>query len=469
MKKRIRLRVVLLAVIVLVCGIAGTQAALANVALDRYLQNRPRIRAQMGFETDRPLGSQDGVWLYYDYWPREWKDRLLTLYIAFCQGSALPLVDPFPLANADIMADSSRLAYRSVEVARDVYFAQVAHTLWLDSSRRVPWRLEDWSDHELSYLLSSKVCFSARRLFPDYDLYYVTHLGSRNDATENILQDPRIPFRFMAQEPERGKCLIGATPSETAQNLSGWFHDYLWHFPGDFDSHSFHRNNPRLADRLRRHSVRNCGNVYLASAGCWSASALFVDLMRSVNVPVRKIHNIILSFSGEEEGHSGLAFNWQGGSDKGRYLLHTDDLYCSSYFKDPAPAPKGTGRGVPLWNHVWLDPSAFGQAFAYDASEDIFAKATSEQKVKYWEIGDWLVSSAQAIRVARASGQDGVITLLQSQRNLSKADAEACWQAVEASVLAYGDGDMELGYQCLLDGPNSRHSQWCRRTAKCSL
>jgi len=82
-------------------------------------------------------------------------------------------------------------------------------------------------------------------------------------------------------------------------------------------------------------------------------------------------------------------------------------------------------------------------------------------------MGDWLVSSADVIQAARNSGQDGVIAFLQSQRGFSEAEAEACWQAVEAFVLSYGDGDMELGYQRLLDGPDSRHSQWCSRTGKC--
>jgi hypothetical protein len=30
-----------------------------------------------------------------------------------------------------------------------------------------------------------------------------------------------------------------------------------------------------------------------------------------------------------------------------------------------------------------------------------------------------------------------------------------------------GDVDMSLGYQRVLDGPASRHAQWCSRTRKC--
>jgi hypothetical protein len=177
-----------------------------KMELDLYLSNNPRIRAQMGLEIDHPHDSQQGVWLYYDYWPEEWKNSLLTFYIAFAQGGSLPLEYPLPLADAGLMQDSSRLGYRSEEIARDIYFAQVAHALWLEIYGKVPWRLNDWSDHELSFLLSSKVCFSAYRLFPSNKLYYIVYVGSGSDATENILHDPRIPFNFMKQEPEQNKC-----------------------------------------------------------------------------------------------------------------------------------------------------------------------------------------------------------------------------------------------------------------------
>lgn len=437
--------------------------------LDLYLKNSPRIRAQMGFEIDHPQGFQYGTWLYYDFWPEEWKDRLLMFYLAFAQGITLPLANPLPLADPSIMQDPSRLGYRNDKIARDVYFVQIAHALWLEVSGKVPWKLEEWSDNELSYLLSSKVYFSAYRSFPSNELYYIIYVGSSSDATENILQDPRVPFRFMEKEPEQGKCMIGQTPSETCQYLSGWFHDYLHHnpVPGDFKVHDFHQTNPLLEDRFKRHSVGAFKKIYVTSLGCWSASSLFADLMRSVNIPVRKIKNILISFSGMEEHHSGLAFDWQGGSGKGRYLLHTDDLYTTSYFMDPAPAPKGTDRGVALWDHVWLDPSKFGQAFSYENNFDFFGKATFEQRQKYNDMGDWLVSSSNAILAACSMGREDTISFLQRERGFNETEADACWQAVEASVLAYGDGNMELGYRNLLDGPKSRHSQWCKRTGKC--
>jgi len=433
------------------------------------LYRKPRIRARMCFEVDRPWGSSSGVWRYYDYWSTEWKNRLTEFYLAYVKKQPLLLASPLPLLDANSTGNLGRMGYRSAELARDTYIAQVAYALYLDIHRKIPWRLEDWSDHEMSFLLSSRVCCAAWRGAPDGDLMYVVYIGSGADVTENILHDPRVAFQFMEEEPEQGERLIGPTPSETGQRLSGWFHDYLWHNPSleVFDYQGFHRSHPLLGDRLIRHLVEPHGEVYLTTLGCWSASALFADLMRSVNIPVRKVRNKIQSFSGNDENHCGLIFDWQGGAGTGRYLLHTDDLYTTSYFTDPAPAPKGTGRGVALWNNVWLDPGRFGALFSYDSAEDVFGRATSDQKVKNWELGQWLMSCVRALRSARGREREAVIESLMTQRGFSQAEAEACWEAVEATTLSYGNGDMELGYQRLLDGPDSRHQKWCTRTGKC--
>jgi hypothetical protein len=213
-----------------------------------------------------------------------------------------------------------------------------------------------------------------------------------------------------------------------------------WRLEDWSEAHAFHRAHPLLTDRLRRYDIGKWCHHYVTSAGCGSASSLFADLLRAVNIPVRKVTNAIESFSGEEEQHVGLIFDWHGGPGNGRYLLRTDDLYTTSYFKDPAPSPKGTERGVALWNHTWLDPTTFGERFSYDARDDVFGKATSAQRVKYWQIGDWLVSATSAIRSARITGQDGVIAFLQTERGFTLAEAESCRARVAESVMAYGMG-----------------------------
>lgn len=436
-----------------------------------YLRRRPRIWAQLCFEVDRPSGSSQRIWSYFDYWPHEWKRRLADFFKAYRRNEPLPLSDVLPLADFNSTSTSTLLAYRDVNLARDVYLAQVAHALYLDCYRKVPWRLEDWSDNELSYLLSSKVCFRARRIGPEQELYYTVRMSSRGDRTENILHDPRVAYGFMDMEPEEGKHLIGRTPSETCLNLTEWFHDYLWHNPPEMVPHDYYNNHPTLEERLQRHNIEPHGEQYFTPWGCGSASCLFADLTRSVSIPVRKVWNVLLSESGREGNHSGLIFDWHGSGGPGRYLLHTDDIYCSYYFQDPAPSPKNMPRGVALWDEVWLSPSRFGRAFSHmdNAHEkSVFARATWEQRIKYETMGSWLISAAKRVQKRRKTTASVEINRLIQLADLTETEAEACLQAVHASVLAYGNGNMRSGYQQLLDGPESRHEQWCKRTGKCN-
>jgi hypothetical protein len=427
-----------------------------------YLQDHPRIRAQMRFE------KAPDTFLYYDTWPEEWKDRLFTFYQAYLQGQELPRGQSLPLGPENTVPDER--VYQSVELARDTYLAQVSHAIWLDRTRKVPWRLEEWSDDELSYLLSSRVLFSVRREFPSQNLSYYT-VGN-GESSYNIFGDPRTAYAFMEHEPEQGASLIGSTPSETGGLLSGWFHDYLWHSTADFRNSgeyvTFYRDHPLLEDRLKRYSIPGLGNVYIV-IGCPDASSLFTDLMRSVNIPVKKVTNILEDPSGVKNKHAGLAFDWQGHGNTSRYLLHTDDLYMLTEFEDPAPYPRDSPRGVALWNHVWLDATAFGSLFSYSHQQGIFGEATFLKQQEYHEQGQWLLPSAQAIGIARSfNGQKPCIDYLVLERNVDGDTAEKYCTSVEKTILAYGDGNMITGYQRLLDGPDSRHAQWCARTGKCS-
>ncbi len=433
-----------------------------------YLYQNSRIRSLMGLEVDHPLGDEYGIWLYYDHWPNAWKRRLTRFYLDFAFNRPLDKDDPLPLSTEVI---SNYILYRNVELARDTYFAQVAHCLYLERKNKVPWCFADWSDHELSYLLSSKVCFKALRSYPEDELYYGVYLSSRTAATENILDDPRTAFQFMQEEPEQGNQLLGDDPSETGRRLSGWFHDYIWHNPSSdygYNGYEFLRAHPMLMDRLVRYDLEPFEqDIYVTPMGCGSASSLFVDLMRAVNIPIRKVRTEIQKYDGSMGSHSGIIFDWQGGSGNGRYLLHTDDLFMSSYFKDTAPNPPDENRGITLWDHVWLEPGEFGRHFDYDPRPDILATASNEQKEKYWYLRERLSCSSRGVSLARNSSVEEWITQL-AEKGCTETEARRAWDTVIATVTAYGEGSLQLGFQRLLDGPDSRHQQWCNRTGKCS-
>ena len=77
-----------------------------------YLLDKPSLRAQMGFETDRAQGSQYGVFLYYDYWPAEWFQQLLDYYIAFDNNEDSGLAGCATSSRLDARSRLSRLSQR---------------------------------------------------------------------------------------------------------------------------------------------------------------------------------------------------------------------------------------------------------------------------------------------------------------------------------------------------------------------
>ena len=436
-------------------------------AFTLYLCLNPRLRSLMYLEIDHPVGAESGTWLGYDNWPISWKRRLKQFYLDFLFDRPLAKENPLPLSNRQI---DQYILYRNVELARDTYFAQVAHSLFLERRHKVPWRFADWSNNELRLLLSSQVCFKALRSVPEEELYYGVRWSSRILATENILDDPRTAFQFMQQEPEDRRRLLSGDPSETARRLSGWFHDYLWHHPGSangFDPQGFHRSHPLLMDRLTRYYIESYeDSVYVTPGGCGSASSLFMDLMRAVNIPIRKVNSDFEEPDGRITRHSGVIFDWQGGSGNGRYLLHTDDLYFNPSFHDTAPNPPSANRGITLWDHVWLNPTEFGKHFDYDSRPQILATASLAQRERYRYLRQRLSCSHGGVSSSRYSNVERWITFLQ-EKGCTQEEAINAWETVITTVTAYGDGDLELGYQRLLDGPDSRHALWCDRTGKC--
>jgi hypothetical protein len=435
-----------------------------------YLRSHPRIGAQMAMQigqgmpdNENHIGVGQPIWQHLDRWPWRWWWRLADFCDAYEHGRDLPMDDPLPLGPVDDTALWGAAPYRSETIAHDVSLAQIAHVLWLEITGTVPWRLEQWCDRDLALLLSSYQHFTMSRNVRGV-LYYVVTPGSRDRETENILGDPRAGYGFMVREPEQQKRLIGDTPARTAQRLSEWFHDYLWHRPAEFDSVAFHRSHPMLADRFHRYQVPPFGNVYLALSGCGSASCLFMDLMRSVNIPVRKVQTIIDTV--RRESHSGLVFDWKAPNSGGRYLHHTDCLYSNERsLQDPAMAPPNSERGIALWEHVWLRPEMFESFFSPDADDHYFAAAVGNQFERYTTTADWMMAAVHAVRFTRQRDRNACISWLRSY-GLSDQEAATCWSRVDTSVRAYGEGDLERGFQRLLDGSGSRHEQWLRRTGR---
>ncbi|MFN2251413.1 MAG: PPC domain-containing protein, partial [Anaerolineae bacterium] len=448
--------------------------------LGAYLEANPRVRDAIALEVREP-----GVWLAYDSWDASWKTRLREMYEYLAEGRSLPLPDPIPIeTHEDYAIGTGKVVYGTQFVARDVYFAHVAHVLLVEVRHLVPWRLSDYSNLELTHLLSSDNLFDAELIYPledtlERDLaaepvfrYTVCYSGCGGTefgrASESVLSDPRLPYWFMFREPEQGRHLIGNTQTETAIKLTEWFHDFLEHGYADVSwADPYYLQHPYLSDRLRRQSVSFLDHdAYIATWGCWTASALFAELLRSVNVPIKLAETLLQNPDEVTWGrHAGLMYDWQG--PEARYLIHTDDIYCcGGHIKDPSPGP-GVSRGEALWNHVWLDPGTFGEMFTYDPDPQLLAKATHDQDLRYEAFASWRTASHNNSQPAvyllcNASRGDALATIMRD--GLSQQEAEAAYGAAEAAVRSYGNGDLAAG----CDRVAERHTVWCEQTGKCA-
>jgi hypothetical protein len=362
--------------------------------------------------------------------------------------------------------------YRNNGLARNVFFAQVAHVLWLEISKKIPWRLAEWTNKELSFLFSSKVYFEALYHPKLKKIFYGVIESSRHESTENMLGDPRIAYRFMSKEPERQKNLIGKTPEDTLANISDWFHDYLFHNPAygeKYSSTKFLAKHPMLEHRLVKHQVHIYPQpVYLALGGCGSASSLMADLARSVNIPLQKINNLLGNPDGTSFGHSGLKYEKGGQKKNFRFLIHTDHLYYTNQLRDPCPLPVGAIRGKRLWEELWLTFDEMEKLFSYASNPAFFIEASLKQSNKFAEYKSLTMVTYFALLVARGgflqNWKDQLIS-----RGFTVKEVDFAWKRIKDTVTAYGGGDLKKGYQVLLEGPTSRRKKWCDRTHKCNI
>lgn len=446
------------------CTPALSGAAIASVA--DYLTATPGVERWLLLETGSP-----GAYLSYAAWPRETKQRLDQIVDCFRSGSPLPFKIPVALAPRSAVMQEA-VGYGSLESGVDIYLAQIGHMIYLDMAGLVPWSLATLTDEELSYLLPSSNYFVLVRSGGGltYQTFMVPGSVAGGQDAGGVLGDPRDTLGFLLAKPEHGAELIGATREETVGNLSEWVHDYLFHWETGFASspREFFLRHPFLSDRLRRLPVDALDrDVYVAIAGCWSASALLAHLLRSVNIPARAI-TLSIEDAYYEGEHKGLLVSFGGVQ---RYLPHSDDLY-TGWAEGLRPFSPRMTTGEALWENVWLDADAFSALTSPHPNPDIAARLSWLDSNRYladaslgmhtYHWWSFVCSYTDVVGCGFEEVECAVVQALQDQQGLTEPQARNWWTEMERSLRHLG---VDVCEAC--DRAAALQAPWCARTGRC--
>ena len=455
------MRYTLRAAVGVLVGLLIGSAAHAGPVAD-FLAANPGIAAQVRLEAGSP-----GAYIAYEQWPESWIGRLEEMVSIFVGGEALPFATPVEQSSPDA-GDSTTTAYASLDLGRDAYFAQIGHMLYLEIEERLPWGLTSYTDDELSYLFPSSNYF--RLVESDGSLEYRTSMGSEGQDAGSLLGDPRDVLAFLLEDPEQGRALLGSSLDETVANLSEWFHDYLydWSLGTVGSPEAFYQQYPNLTDRLRRLPTEDLGSVYVAIDGGWSASSLFAQLLRAVNIPAKKIIVALEDAAGREEEQAGLVI-YTGG--EARYLPLIDDLY-TGWDLGANPMLPSMSTGSALWWNVWLDEATFFSISARHLDSRVLVRLSHEAIEQHraeaaWNMATYgtLVSVCTYRMLSGCQWEamgNAVVFGLQDQWSLTIDEAHSRWTFMQDVVTYYGGDPCQA---CERIGEMQR--EWCTRTGRC--
>ncbi len=362
--------------------------------LEILLAGKPALKSRIVWVTG------DGKRQLFDQWTPTMKSRIGEFYQKMMRaeknlGMRLPALDKID--------PRSGRAFFTADQAFDSYAASVAHVLFVEARRLVPWSIAARPAEELDALLASDSYVS--RILPsaNTEANYPAGIKANRDFAETpenaalgeLNGDPRIGFDFLSGKTSVShKSLIGKNELETLAHLTVWLRDNVGH--GDLENQISHSSAVRwLTDRLRAAP----GLAYAVSNnGCHSASKLMVDLARSVNIPllhVRAQENDRTDGHFFNRTHGGLVYGW--GAPEPRVLWHTDEIYADS--GEPSfPLDEQTGtlaepeRAAQMYfDQRWVSPSTLIKAgFAYKLErvypEKGFGKSSAHE---YEDRGDY--------------------------------------------------------------------------------
>jgi hypothetical protein len=255
----------------------------------------------------------------YVSWGAERKSELQAAFDAFGRGDTVDFGDPVPNALTPGDADVPATAFAPADAWR-VYLAYLGHSLALDASGAVTWRLDDYDDRQLELLLASRSLFRLDR--GSYELG-VTECRS-------VPAPPAVAWQFL-----QGNGIIDASRRETTGRLLDWCRG-MSHFAGQQTTATMeqfwgYRGWPPasrvIAGTVASGERQSEGRRHW-TFGCWGTAGFLRTVLRAANVPC----TLAIACPGPHQ-HALPHFP----AEKA-YLSHGDDPYAST-FKAMADVP----------------------------------------------------------------------------------------------------------------------------------
>ncbi len=323
---------------------------------------------------DQILWQQpNGTRVRFSEWTRAQKDRINELYDRIQRNVPdLGVRCTTPVEGENLEFNK---IYISAEEAFDMYAANIAQSIYLESNRLVPWSLLDNPVPENQSILDSSQYFSiitphrgglsvVRRRYAPGTAYQSTAWQEAIYTTLNC--DPRIPYLFLSGTwSSTSTNLLGSDQNNTIKNISWWFHKNVNHGPEAFLENQIEwiANQLYLRNRLQQRVFATGERGVEAPMGCHSAANLFLELARGVNIPIRLFwmssYGPVVGPFSTSSVHLGVAYHWT--RPDARVAMHADHFYAENRSVFPINAAGSVMSTEEaknfFFNHVWTTPA----------------------------------------------------------------------------------------------------------------